>query len=338
MLDITRRAARKAFGHEIVAVLQLTHSGRYSKPKGFPQPLIAHHSAVLDPRHQLPADYPLVTDDYLDRLQDVYLSAAKLAAQAGFEGGVDVKACHRYLVSELLASHTREGKYGGTLENRSRLLRETIGKIRHELPGIFATTRINVFDAIPYPYGFGVARGELLPDLSEPLEVIRSLRALGMAMVNVTVGNPYYNPHFGRPYDRPIVGVSTPDEHPLVGVARIVDLTRQVQQAFADFPVVATGYSWLRHLMPYLAAGVLDAGWATLFGQGRSAFAYPDAPRDILTKGYMEADKTCIACSGCSQIMCDGTMTGCVVRDSKIYGEQYKLGRRRSRVPPKKKE
>jgi 2,4-dienoyl-CoA reductase-like NADH-dependent reductase (Old Yellow Enzyme family) len=151
---------------------------------------------------------------------------------------------------------------------------------------------------------------------------------MGLALVNVTAGNPYYNPHFGRPYDRPIAGLEVPDEHPLEGVARLAELTRQVQQAMPDLPVVATGYSWLRHLMPFVAAGVVQSGWAVLVGQGRSAFAYPDAARDILRHGRMDPAKTCITCSGCSQIMRDGTMTGCVVRDSAIYAKQYKLGRR----------
>lgn len=328
LLAATRRAAREAFGHEIVALIQLTHSGRYSKPDGIPRPMIAHRSPVLDPKHRLPPDYPLVSDDYLDRLQDIYVEAARLAKEAGFDG-VDVKACHRYLVSELLASHTREGKYGGSLENRWRFLRETVAKIRDRVPDLLVTTRINVFDAIPYPYGFGVSRDEpVRPDLAEPLEVVRGLGALGLAVVNVTIGNPYYNPHFGRPYDRPIAGVNVPDEHPLEGVARLVDLTRTMQQGLPGLPVVATGYSWLRHLMPYVAAGMLERGWAALVGQGRMAFAYPDAPRDIFRTGRMDPAKTCITCSGCSQIMRDGAMTGCVVRDSDIYGEQYKLGRR----------
>jgi len=324
----TRRAAREACGHEIVAVIQLTHSGRYSKPSGVPRPIIAHHSAVLDPKHDLPPDYPLVTDEYLDRLQDVYVAAARLAAQAGFDG-VDVKSCHRYLVSELLASFTREGKYGGSLENRSRFLRETLEKIRDAVPELFITTRMNFYDAIAYPYGFGVHRDNWqLPDLTEPLQVLRQLRELGVPVINVTIGNPYYNPHYGRPYDRPVAGVQLPDEHPLAGVVRFVDITRQVQQAVPELPVVATGYSWLRHLMPYVAAGVIRSGWATLVGQGRGAFAYPDSVRDILAQGRMDPAKACITCSGCSQIMRDGTMTGCVVRDSEIYLPQYRLGRR----------
>jgi NADPH-dependent glutamate synthase beta subunit-like oxidoreductase/2,4-dienoyl-CoA reductase-like NADH-dependent reductase (Old Yellow Enzyme family) len=330
LVEATRNAARETFGagHELVLLIQLTHSGRYSKPDGDPRPMIAHHSAVLDPRHSLPPDFPLVTDEYLDRLQDTYVAAARLAAQAGFDG-VDVKSCHRYLVSELLASFTREGRYGGSLENRSRLLREVLSRIATEVSGIFITTRMNVYDAIPYPYGFGADRDDFrVPDLREPIEVVAQLCKLGIPLLNVTIGNPYYNPHYGRPFDRPVVGFDPPDEHPLAAVARFIQITRQVQEAFRDLPVVASGYTWLRHLMPYVASGVIRSGGATLIGQGRGAFAYPDSPKDVLATGRMDPRKTCITCSGCTQIMRDGTMTGCVVRDREIYAEQYKLGRR----------
>ncbi len=80
--------------------------------------------------------------------------------------------------------------------------------------------------------------------------------------------------------------------------------------------------------MPYVAAGVIRSNWATLIGQGRGAFAYPDSVKDLLTTGRMDPAKACVTCSGCTQIMRDGTMTGCVVRDNEIYGLQYKLGRR----------
>jgi NADPH-dependent glutamate synthase beta subunit-like oxidoreductase/2,4-dienoyl-CoA reductase-like NADH-dependent reductase (Old Yellow Enzyme family) len=328
LVDAARNAAREKFGHEITMAVQLTHSGRYSKPGGTARPIIAHHSEVLDPRHNLPADYPLATDEYLDRLQDTYVEAARLAAKAGFDG-VDVKSCHRYLVSELLASHTREGKYGGSFENRTRFLREVTARIRQEVPEVFVTTRMNVYDAIPYPYGFGVSKDDYRePDLSEPIELIRELRQYDMPLVNVSIGNPYYNPHYGRPFDRSVAGAGAPPEHPLEGVARFVNITRQIQQAVPDLPVVGGGYGWLRHLMPYVAAGVVRRGWATLIGQGRGAFAYPDSVNDLLTVGAMDPEKTCVTCSGCTQIMRDGTMTGCVVRDQAIYSVQYKLGRR----------
>lgn len=119
LVEETRKAGQETFGtnHDPLLILQLTHSGRYSKPTGKPAPIIAHHSEVLDPLLRLPKDYPLITDEELDNLQETYVVAAALAARAGFDG-VDIKACHRYLVSELLASFTREhGKYGGSFEN-----------------------------------------------------------------------------------------------------------------------------------------------------------------------------------------------------------------------------
>jgi 2,4-dienoyl-CoA reductase (NADPH2) len=328
LVEATRKAARDAFGHEIIMVMQLTHSGRYCKPSGAPSPMIAHHSAVLDPLHKLDDDYPLVTDEYLDRLQDTYVEASKLAARAGFDG-VDIKSCHRYLISELLASHTRDGRYGGSLKNRSRMLREVMGRVADEIPDFIVTTRMNVYDAIAYPYGFGVDRSDPeTPDLSDPLELIGQLQGSGLPLINATIGNPYFNPHYGRPYDRAVWGGHVPNEHPLAGVARFVGITRQIQEALPQLPVVAGGYTWLRHLMPYVAAGAISSGGATLIGQGRGMFAYPDSARDILTKGRMDPAKTCVTCSGCTQIMRDGTMTGCVVRDSEIYGPQYRLGRR----------
>jgi NADPH-dependent glutamate synthase beta subunit-like oxidoreductase/2,4-dienoyl-CoA reductase-like NADH-dependent reductase (Old Yellow Enzyme family) len=331
LVEATRRTAREKLGREPVLVLQLTHSGRYSKPSGAPEPIIAHRSPVLDPKHGLRADYPVVTDEYLDRLQDTFVETAKLAAGAGFDG-VDVKSCHRYLVSELLASHTREGRYGGSYENRTRFLRETLARIKSEVPGVFATTRMNAYDATGFPYGWGVDRNDCRePDLTEPVRLARELAGpgkLGVPVLNVSVGNPYYNPHYGRPYDFPVAGATPPDEHPLEGIVRFIGITRDIQRSIPDTPVVASGYAWLRHHMPHVAAGVITEGWATLIGQGRGAIAYPDSVRDILGKGGMDPRKCCVTCSACTQIMRDGGKTGCVVRDSEIYGPEYRLGRR----------
>jgi len=328
LVSATREAAGREHGREPVLILQLTHSGRYSKPAGVPAPIIAHHSHVLDPVMNLAEDHPLVTDAYLDELQDRFVDAAKLAAKAGFDG-VGVKSCHRYLFSELLASFTREGKYGGPFENRTRMLRETVGRIASEVGALFVTTRMNVYDAISYPYGFGVSREHShVPDLEEPIALARMLVALGIPVLNVSIGNPYFNPHFGRPYDFPVMDAHVPSEHPLVGIARFLDITRTMQRAVPRTPVIGSGYAWLRHLMPYVAAGVVKTGGAKLIGQGRGSFAYPDSVRDILSTGAMDPKKCCVACSGCTQIMRDGGKTGCVVRDSEIYGPQYRLGRR----------
>jgi 2,4-dienoyl-CoA reductase-like NADH-dependent reductase (Old Yellow Enzyme family) len=110
----TRRAASESPGPDqnSLLILQLTHSGRWSKPDGTRRPLIAHHNHMLDAMVDIDASYPLANDGELDRLQDAFVDAARLAASAGFDG-IDVKSCHGYLGSELLAAYTRSRRCSG---------------------------------------------------------------------------------------------------------------------------------------------------------------------------------------------------------------------------------
>lgn len=327
LAEETLKVARGSCGHRPLLVLQLTHSGRYSKPGRKPTPIIAHHSPYLDPMHQLPPDYPLIRDEDLERLEDVYVEAARCARRAGFDG-VDVKACHRYLISELHASHTRPGRYGGSFENRTRFFRNIVTKIREQVPGLIVTTRMNAYDAMAFPYGFGVDREDPgKPDLSEPIELVRFLKGTGARLVNITVGNPYYNPHVNRPFDLPVAGAPTPAEHPLAGVARFVAIVRRIQEEFPDLAVIGAGYSWLRQFFPQAAAAAVHRGWVALVGLGRMAFAYPDFARDLAERGRLDPERVCVACSACTQIMRDGGRTGCVPRDAAIYEPIYKAGR-----------
>lgn len=325
MRERSLAAGQEVNGSDYVpfTVLQLTHSGRYSRPVDKPAPVLAHHDGVLDKVLGLPPDYPLITDDELDRLQDRYVAAARLAYECGFDG-VDFKSCHRYLMSELLAAHTRPGRYGGSFENRTRLLLDVVRRVRQELPALEITIRMNVYDGHPYPWGWGVdQRDPTIPDLTEPLKLIGLLRQAGVALINVTAGNPYFTPHINRPFDTNTIGGYVPQEHPLVGVARLVHLARQVKQAYPDVVVVGSGYSWLRQFLGNVAAAVMRRGWADMVGLGRGAFAYPDFARDLLTKGELDPRKCCITCSRCTQIMRDHGRSGCVPFDKEVYGPIY---------------
>ncbi len=328
-------SARESMGesHRPVMILQLTHSGRYSKPEGKPAPIIAHHSEALDFQHDLSADYPLISDDELERLIDRFVEAAALAQRVGFDG-VDIKSCHRYLVAELHASFTREdSRFGGSFENRTRFVRTVASRILNEVPGLLVGLRMNAYDAIPYPYGFGVDRDDYTrPDLSEPAALISSLRDEGISIANITIANPYYNPHYGRPYDEPAADGYIPDEHPLEGVARIVNIAGEIQRRNPGFPIVSTGYSWLRQFAPYFAAAALAAGKSTFAGFGRNAFAMPQFAKALIEDGALDPTEVCITCSSCTQIMRDGGRAGCVVRDGEIYGPIYMEGRMRDPV------
>ncbi len=323
-------AERNGADHRPLHILQLTHSGRYSRPEGHTgRPIIPQHDPILDPRSNVTEKTPPVTDAYLDALTERYVQSALFAQEAGFDG-VDVKACHRYLVSELLASHTRGGKYGGSFENRSRFLRQTVRAIRQAAgPDFIVACRFNVFDAHPYPYGFGEDREDFWKfDPAEPMELVRMLCREGVNLLSNSAGNPYYiYPQVTRPFDTSSMGIPTPDEHPLESMARLFDMTRRIQEAAGEIPVVGNGYSWLRQFLPYAGAANLAAGKCSFVGLGRSSFAYPDAPYDVLNKGAMNPAKCCIACSKCTQIMRDHGQTGCVVRDSEIYVPLYRAAR-----------
>jgi len=313
-----------------VTVIQLTHSGRYSCCGNSK---IAYHHPHL-PRGASDAHVALFTDEEIEAIEDKYVEAARLARQAGFDG-VDIKHCHRYLGNELLSAYTRTGRYGGSYENRTRFLKNVVAKVRAAVPDLMVTTRLNVYDGIPHPYGFGMASdGSLAPDLTEPIRLVQELRAMGMSLINLTLGNPYYNPHIGRPFDQSILGGYQPDEHPLEGVARALRLVRQVQQAVPDIAVVGTGYSWLRQFVGMAGAASIANGWTTMVGLGRLAFAHPGFAQELLGTGKLARNKVCISCSKCTQLMRDGTVTGCVPHDPKIYLPIYNAAREGQPAPP----
>ncbi|MGE5623392.1 MAG: NADH:flavin oxidoreductase [Methanocella sp.] len=327
------KAAREVFGpdHEPLCVLQLTHSGRYSKPDGTPRPIIAQHNPFLDPRAGIGPDYPVITDDELERLEDEYVAAAKVAAEAGYRV-IDVKSCHRYLISELLGSHSREGRYGGSFENRTRFQLNIIDKIRAELGDrLQIAVRLNTWDGLPYPYGWGVGRetegadaGPLPVDLTEPQRLLGVLSRRGVRLVSLSLANPYANAFFNRPFDLPPVDLPVPEENPLVGVERLFMVARELQAAHPEVAVVGAGYSWLRQYFPNAAAANLARGAQKLAGVGREAFAYPDFAKDLMEKGGLDPRKACTACSKCTDIMRNGGRTGCVTRDGGVYIPIYK--------------
>ncbi len=320
----TRKAAYRVYGNaqELFTVLQLTHSGRYSKPEGKSKPVIAVSNPFLEGKDD---QVHIIKDDELDRLQDHYVKAARLAREAGFDA-VDIKSCHGYLINELLAAYAREkSRYGGAFSNRISFLLEVIQKIHDRVPGLDLAVRLNAYDGIHYPYGFGVSKdGSLEIDLKEPKELIQSLGNAGCSLINITAGNPYYNAHISRPFDQPVSGTLVPEEHPLEGIARLIKLCGELQKDFPYIPFVGTGFSWLRSFFPHVGAAAINRGKASIIGLGRSSLAYPDAPRDLMKNRKLDSKKVCIACSKCSELMRAGCVVGCVTRDSTIYGKEHK--------------
>lgn len=312
-------AGRRQNGRGTAVILQLTHSGRFSRPQGKPQPIVAAHDPRLDGTVYDDSGAEPIADDDLDRLGEDFEKAALLAERAGFDG-VDIKSCHRYLFSELLSAVTRKGRYGGSYENRTRVLLETVARVKDRVgPGFIVTARLNIYDGFPYPYGWGMDREDPEKvDLTEPIRLVRQLEDLGVHILNLTMGCPYINPYVNRPSDGQTQG------HPLAAVARLTQGIAAVHKAVPGVAVIGTGYSWLREFAPCLMAGEIKDGGITMAGFGRESFAYPDFARDILEGGGMKHEKCCITCGKCTEIMRAGGTTGCPIRDTEMYLPIYR--------------
>jgi 2,4-dienoyl-CoA reductase-like NADH-dependent reductase (Old Yellow Enzyme family) len=320
LLTETRQAHERRFGtaHDLLVGVQLTHSGRWSHLG----PVVVHHAPTVDAvtwldrarGERLPPDYPLIADAELEALGERFVEAAVLAERIGFDF-VDIKQCHTYLLNELLAARDRPGRYGGPFENRCRLVLDIVREVRARLgDGMLLATRLNVYDGVPFgggarlplPYeeGWGVdARQPSRPDLSESIRLVGMLKEQGVRLVNLTMGSPYFNPHVGRPYERPPVDGYPSPEHPLQGVERHVLAAAALQQAHPDVVMVGTGYSWLRHFALNVGEASVKAARISMVGLGRGALAYPDFAADVLDSGRMSPMKACLGVSYCTALM-----------------------------------
>ena len=327
---------RERFGAEADADLylglQLTHSGRFSKPNLHerPEPLAAVHNPILDTRFTSPVR--VLTDVELDRLIEDFIGAAKLAADAGFRF-VDVKHCHGYLGHELLGAHGRPGRYGGSLENRTRFMREIIDGIRAAAPGLKVVVRLSAFDLVPhrksaegagvpaidpkdYHHAFGlVANGDLEPALGEARQVLQMLENREVRWVCITAGSPYYCPHAQRPALFPPSDGYEPPEDPLHGVARLLHATALLKKAFPRMVIVGTGYSYLQEWLPHVAQHQVREGHTDFVGLGRAMLSYPDLAADVLSGAPLKRKQICRTFSDCTTGPRLGLVSGCFPLD-----------------------
>ena len=328
--------------------LQLTHSGRFCKPHSHsqPEPKILYRHPILDRRLGLSADSPLLADSEIEGIVEEFHRAARIAGELGFDF-VDVKHCHGYLGHEFLAAHTREGKYGGSFENRTRFLREVVQGIRAAAPGLKIGVRVSAFDTvpfypdpaqsvegtsgtqlgpgipepyadlIPYRWGFGVSASDPTQiDLAEPIQFLALLESLNIFLVNLTAGSPYYNPHIQRPALYPPSDGYAPPEDPLVGVARQMNATRELKRQFPNVIFVGTAYSYLQDFLPHVAQAALREGWVDSVGLGRMVLTYPEIFLDAAQGRAVQHKRICRTFSDCTTAPRNGLPSGCYPLDS----------------------
>ena len=323
--------------------LQLTHSGRFCRPNALdrPEPRILYHHPLLDRRVGVPSDYPVLTDGEIASIIEQFHTAAKTSWELGFDF-VDIKHCHGYLGHEFLSAHTREGKYGGSFENRTRFLREVVQGIRTVAPGLQIGVRVSTFDSIPfqpdaarssngrlgpgipevydklvpYRWGFGVdPNNPIHVDLTETIHFLALLGKLEICLVNVTAGSPYYNPHIQRPALYPPSDGYQPPEDPLVGVARQMNVTRQLKQRFPNLIFVGSAYSYLQDFLPHVAQAAIREAWVDAVGLGRMVLTYPEVLWDAVRGNTIQHKRICRTFSDCTTAPRKGLPSGCYPLD-----------------------
>ncbi len=332
LLDGHRAAGEST--DDLVIGLQLTHSGRYSRPDADkrPKPLAAYAHPLLDPRVSPNGAVPVLSDDDLDDITARLVQTAVIAQRAGFTF-VDVKHCHGYLGHELLSAHTRDGRFGGDFAGRTRLLRQAVEGIRRDAPGLGIGVRLSAFDATPfrkgpddvgepeappaeYPYAFGRwDGGNGLPDLSETRAFLTLLDDLGIDLACLTAGSPYYNPHIQRPATFPPSDGYQPPEDPLVGVSRQIAVTAALKREFPRLRIAGSAYSYLQDWLPNVAQAVVRSGGADFVGLGRMVLSYPDLPLDVLRGQPLKRKAICRTFSDCTTGPRNGLVSGCYPLD-----------------------
>ena len=349
LMGILKKAHAERYGttDDLVIGFQLTHSGRFCKPndKKRWESRVAFRHPILDKKFNVTSDAQVFTDAELERLVQDFVAAAKIAWEVGADF-VDIKHCHGYLLHELLGAHTRPGKYGGSFENRTRLLGEIIAGIRTSGNPIEFGVRLSCFDKVPhrpdpalsqpgklgpgipeefahclpYRYGFGVDQNDPTQiDLAETFQFVELCAQIGVKILNTTAGSPYYTPHLQRPAAYPPSDGYQSAHDPLIDVARQVQVVRQLRaKAPQGMVVVGSGLSYVQEYLPHVSQYLLREGWADMVGIGRAVLSYPSMLADAAEKGELEKRFICRTFSDCTTAPRNGLISGCYPLD-KFY-------------------
>ncbi|WP_373318452.1 NADH:flavin oxidoreductase/NADH oxidase family protein [Alteromonas salexigens] len=234
------------------AIMQINHPGRQVlkamqgkalAPSPIPVNVGKHSKMFATPRQ-------MTCDDIHDVCQR-FVTTARRAVEAGFDG-VEIHAAHGYLLTQFLSPLTnqRQDEWGGSLENRARLLLNIVSQVKAHCPQDFLLmVKINSADF--QRGGFGI---------DDAITVIRRLESLGVHVVEVSGGS----------YEAPAMQRRTADDTQLAREAYFLEFARQIASA-TTIPVMTTGGIKRAEV----AQQVVDSG-CTLVGMASALAVTPD--------------------------------------------------------------
>lgn len=296
-------------------VFQLTHSGEISNPefsrRVTPNPLPGYGGDLL-------------TEDDVAHIMDDFVTAAKIAYNAGADG-IDLKLCHGYFGSQMIRPYNnRNWKYGGSWENRTRFPYELMERIRKEIPdkNFLIGSKISAWEG--FPGGFGTEGPDSpIMDLTEPLDLIKGLEERGASYIVQSAGSPSIT-----------VSLTQADKH----VPYFAYLHQYWAKEFKkvlkpETVVIGSNFSPFRSGKNGLCAvteeqsNLLNYGtWCVendvvdMIGLGRQSFADPFLPKKV-REGKLDEIKYCLLCDSCLELLIQQSKVGCVAFDKKAHEE-----------------
>ena len=191
----------------------------------------------------------------INELQRRFVTTAKLAEQAGFNG-VQIHAAHGYLLSQFLSplSNKRQDRWGGSIENRARLLIEIVKAVRAVVsPQFVVSVKLNSAD---------FQRGGFTPD--EAIRVVEMLNELNVDLVELSGGS----------YEAPAMQGQARDGRTLAREAYFLEFAKDIVDV-ARMPLMVTG--GIRRKA--VAEQVINSGVA-MAGIASALAIDPNLPRD----------------------------------------------------------
>lgn len=217
-MEILKDWAKQGQQHGAKVMVQINHPGK-QVPKTIAKETVAPSAVPLgNGLNKLFSTPRALTTSEVEELVQKFITSAKVAKEAGFSG-VQIHAAHGYLVSQFLSPHDnrRTDKYGGSLENRMRFLKEIYLGMREELGKDF-------------PIGIKINSTDFKEDglkEEDSLETIVELANLGLDFVEISGGT----------YERPAMMGATSTSSNKVFFA---EYSKKLKQK-VDIPVIVTG-------------------------------------------------------------------------------------------------
>ncbi len=228
--------------------------------------------ALYNPDAHKP-DLQVMTVEDIERLVTRYAEAAARAREAGVDG-VEIHAGHGYIISEFLspAMNQREDTYGGSLENRARLLLQVVAAVRAKLGNDYPVwVKLDSQE-------FGREQGITLEDAKA------TARMVEQAGVDAIAVSAYHEPSRGATH------ADSNIPHP---VEQLVPNTRAIRAA-VTVPVIGAG-----RIEPESADKHIGSGHFDFLSMGRKLLADPDLPNK-LAAGRRDEVRPCIYCYCCA--------------------------------------